>query len=487
VWSARADDDARARATASAAASCEAFTARRTMAQMPGRYAALLRNLTAPELEELAAILLAGTSSHPLWCQAFPDWPNTWPLEELGRARVEWRANRAGGYAGNTRLKESAKFALTLSGFSPSLEAIHGFMYGFPPNHLSFPHLSLLFPWREVDVYLLRVRPLPAWALSALTSGDVHNNILSLACSKDDVVSLGRLGCVCKAWAGGHLEPYWRSLVLNRWPRNGMVHLNDISWARKYRVILQHAMPAERAQRARFQREVQRLQCEYTVFCIATDPSDGALVFAEAGAFGVQPYIDGCNVEVEWDDDGVLMPPHFFELREGGAGWGARGTIHVTVLAIRSRDERVMHLAAFDVALGAYRDTEGMGERVVDAEDIHVFYGGQRGGESGQRILLPALGMPDEQAAPAHGHGVPDEPAFTHIGVEWFGARDGHDPFPQEQPSWRMTHLRLMLCLGSKAAYGSMAEAAQVPIEDFVAEGMRPSDLLAVLDTGDWA
>ena len=457
---------------------------------MPGRYAALISKLAAPELEELAAILIAESASnnmHTCWRLMFPDWPDSWPREELYHAREQFRVQQASGYEGSTRLKECGRAAL-VAWHAPPITVICELL-----NEDNF--YTVICNCRTVDRYLRRVRPLPAWILALLMDGDIHHQIVSqLKSGSDldqDIGNLGNLGCVCRAWAGTHLEPHWRALVLSWGPRNPLVHLTELTWARKCRMLKQQAMLDDRARRVRRQRARDRVDFEYAPVCVATDAATGELIFTKRGYFESSHSLYGeesqaeLDWDVKWDDGiddadrgGVIFPARFFEERVGPnkVGWGACGTMRVCLLAVRERDERVMHLADFDVDLGTYRETDPQYVSESADTDLVLFYGGQRGGDTGRRLLLPALGLP--------AHEPQQDPAgFARIMVEFWGTRAGLDAPAPAVPSWRMTKLRFMFCSGG----GTMEEAHAQPPDMSTDDGMPATELLSVFESGDWA
>ena len=117
-----------------------------------------------------------------------------------------------------------------------------------------------------------------------LTTGDISGSILAGCCANNDIVTLGRVACVCKSWAA-RVEPLWQRLVMRRWPQSAITKLVDVKWARKYRMLRQSALTPAQAKQARQLRATGRLQSEFEFVLTLTDPSDGSLLSILRGSY----------------------------------------------------------------------------------------------------------------------------------------------------------------------------------------------------------
>ena len=418
-------------------------------------------------------------------------------------ARREWDATHVTGYGGRTRLMELGRSAVA-SWHAPSMVVIRDFnvletietLQGrdkcLPSRQMIEKHMSL------VETYLRRVRPLSASFAAVLTSSDITPQILA-GC--DDEVHLSRVACVCKAWAAKELQrELWKALVLRRWPRNGLCHVPELSWQRKYRLLSNHDRRGNETE-SEWRSEL-RLNAEYDFVCVVTDPDDGSLLFVKNGV------LDHENLDFRWSDEDAsehpLLPSKYFELFDRAPGWGLCGKVTVNLYVKRLRDQRVAQLAIFDVHLGMYRYTDPNRCHNALGEAVSLFYGGVPGVSGSERILLPSMWVPSA--------GSSAEPSFSRVIIELFCARAGygfgvsgseghetHDadtvaarvvPLSAEsegnQSACRLCHFRLMLRWGE----GSIEEASHVPVdlfESLASEPFSSTDLLTIVESADWA
>lgn len=453
-----------------------------------GRHVArVVSLLTAPELNQLAAILVNDMSRHPCWASRHPDWPHTWKLSDLSDARDEFRTAGDGGYAVLSILEAEGLLAIG-DWHEPSAKVII--------DMLKKPYTQEYT--QRVDSFLSRVHPLPEEVISMLTTGDIAGSILAGCCANNDIVTLGRVACVCKSWAA-RVEPLWQHLVMSRWPQSAITKLVDFKWARKYRMLRQSALTPAQAKQARQLRATGRLQSEFEFVLTLTDPSDGSLLSILRGSYECSQsrFLLGddehapSTLEFEADESpSSALPAQFVELRDNEVGWGARGLVCANLIALRTTHdngrslEEAMALAEFQIDLGKYRDGERMYEMDDAESDVSLFYGGNRGGESGLPIVLSGLGLPQGSAA------------AVRFLVEFWAARAGPQApepgsglaAPPPASTCRIDRLRLMMF---SDANESMEEALATPHDSarngYLPDGLCCTKLLAALDTGDWA